>query len=29
MDVTRSIELGVVSAVAAIVGSMLGLGGGV
>ena len=29
MDVARSIELGVVSAVAAIVGSMLGLGGGV
>jgi uncharacterized membrane protein YfcA len=29
VDVTRSIELGVVSAVAAIVGSMLGLGGGV
>ncbi|HKG24965.1 MAG TPA: sulfite exporter TauE/SafE family protein [Thermomicrobiales bacterium] len=29
MDVSRSIELGVVSAAAAIVGSMLGLGGGV
>lgn len=29
MDITRSIELGLVSAVAAVVGSMLGLGGGV
>ena len=29
MDVTRSVELGVVSAAAAVVGSMLGLGGGV
>jgi uncharacterized membrane protein YfcA len=29
LDITRFIELGVVSAVAAIVGSMLGLGGGV
>lgn len=29
MDITRSVELGVVSAAAAVVGSMLGLGGGV